>query len=363
MLPVYGNGRLVGYNCIIQAPAGGTYVVLAAPTSCPSGYNVDASSPSGCSQFTPPDPRYLGQPRTTTGCNCQEGNPINIVVGNKVEVVTDYQSPGPDKLAFTRQYNAMASLFSSLGFGWQSNFDSQIQFNGSTPSSTTGFYIVRPDGAWHWYQKSSGVWSSYYSDIDGALTTDGSTVWTYTDTEDTVETYDFTTGRLMSRRTRSGYQQTLSYDAGGHLASVTDSLGRTLRFTFANGVLQSMTDPDGGVHTYSYNSVGQFAPDELSQVTYPGATPGPTVQYLYENATYPYALTGIVDENGARIASWTYDANMHAVSSQHAGGADNTVIAYNLTGIGGAGTSTVTTPPRRAEDLYLELGCRAPAHH
>src|SRR6185437_15146729 len=134
-------------------------------------------------------------------------------------------------------------------------------------------------------------------------------------------------------RKRSGYQQTLQYDASGHLAGVTDSYGRTLSFTFANGVLRSMTDPDGRVYGYAYTAGLPLAgvtlavpvsPDRLSQVTYPDNS---VAQYVYEDTRFPYALTGIVDEDGNRFASWTYDNGRHPISSQHAGGADAVTIA------------------------------------
>jgi YD repeat-containing protein len=90
-----------------------------------------------------------------------------------------------------------------------------------------------------------------------------------------------------------------------------------------------MTMPDGSVYTYAFSSSGN-----LIAVTYPG---GAQRQYLYENTSFPNALTGIIDENGQRFASWTHDARGRAISSQHAGGADLTTIAYN-----GDGSSTAT---------------------
>ena len=64
--------------------------------------------------------------------------------------------------------------------------------------------------------------------------------------------------------------------------------------------------------------------------------------YLYENANFPDALTGITDENGNRFATWTYDPNYiypRAISNQRAAGADLTTVAYN-----NDGSITVTNP-------------------
>jgi len=69
-------------------------------------------------------------------------------------------------------------------------------------------------------------------------------------------------------------------------------------------------------------------------VTYPDGT---TKQYLSKNTSFVNALTGIIDENGSRFATYTYDTQGRAISSQHAGGAELTNITYN-----GDGTSTVT---------------------
>ena len=38
------------------------------------------------------------------------------------------------------------------------------------------------------------------------------------------------------------------------------------------------------------------------------------------DTTFPNLLTGIIDENGVRFATWTYDSLARATSSQHAGG-------------------------------------------
>jgi YD repeat-containing protein len=153
--------------------------------------------------------------------------------------------------------------------------------------------------------------------------------------DDTVETYH-SNGNLLSITWRGGYVQTLNFDANGWLTSVTDSLGRQLSFTLANGRIATMIDPDGRVYRYNYDSINAPTVYRLSEVVYPDETPlddtdNPRVQYVYEDARYPYALTGIIDENGVRYASWIYDDALRAISSEHAGGAGQTTIAYDDT--------------------------------
>jgi len=72
-----------------------------------------------------------------------------------------------------------------------------------------------------------------------------------------------------------------------------------------------VTAPDGKLYQYEYDSE-----QRLVQVTYPGQT---FRQYHYEHSGYPdYALTGITDENGDRYASFSYDAQGQAVTTEHA---------------------------------------------
>ena len=121
------------------------------------------------------------------------------------------------------------------------------------------------------------------------------------------------------------------------LTSVTDSYGRSFVFAYAGTLLQSVTTPDQLVLTYGYAAVGNAS--RLSSVSY-NTSPATSQTYLYEDSSYPFALTGIIDENGNRFATWTYDANGRATSSQHGGGADAMQVSYD----DATGNRTVTGP-------------------
>jgi RHS repeat-associated protein len=348
-------GDVAGYDCSLaylpQEDAG-------APVApdCSNGGSDDAMTPSGCSDFVRYNPEQVGcclcegggaqgtPPRRNGFCD-PAGDPVNVAIGNKYESVTDYESQGSDKLVFTRYYNAQSSEVSLLGLGWRTNFDRSIAARFGGPANQGPYFrLHRTDGAMYFFQLFNGSFVLGDSDLDGVITNDGANVWTFTDSDDTVETYGFVSGQLLSIRTRSGYTQTMQYDGNGNLASVVDSYGRTLTFSYANGVMQTMTDPDGRVYIYAHTTglTTTVNPDRLSQVTYPDNT---SVQYLYEDARFPYALTAIIDENGNRFASWTYDSARRAISSQNAGGADAVAINYDLVnflGIQLGGTVTVT---------------------
>jgi YD repeat-containing protein len=71
-------------------------------------------------------------------------------------------------------------------------------------------------------------------------------------------------------------------------------------------------------------------------VSYPD---GKTRSYLYENASFPQALTGIVDEGGVRFSTYTYDTQGRAVSTELAGGIGRYQVSYPA-----AGSATITDP-------------------
>ena len=185
---------------------------------------------------------------------------------------------------------------------------------------------------------NAGAWTTD-TDIDMTLVNSGST-WTLTDHGDTVETYkavSATEALLQTIQARNGYTQTLLYNSNNQVTSVTDSFNRQLSFTYSNSLLQSVTTPDGLVVTYGLTSSGTS--NLLTSVSY-STTPPTTKKYVYENSALPAALTGIVDENGSRYMTWTYDSSGRALTSQSGAGADLTTIAYN----DGDGSRTVTNP-------------------
>lgn len=127
----------------------------------------------------------------------------------------------------------------------------------------------------------------------------------------------------------SGQQYMYGYDgpSGGCLIPGDSSLACS-----ANN-LTSVTYPDGHSRVYHYNEAAQInGGNDCSQYSSVGNGFGGLLN----------SLTGITDENGVRFATWTYDCNGRATSSQHAGGAEKVAVSYSGMGADGTGTSTVT---------------------
>ncbi|HKB61111.1 MAG TPA: hypothetical protein VKC56_13825, partial [Gallionellaceae bacterium] len=197
------------------------------------------------------------------------------------------------------------------------------------------------------------------------------TGWAYVNDHDETETYD-ATGKLISITNRAGLSQTLTYSDGtsganggyvldasgnptttvlpaGLLIRVADPAGRTLQYGYdASNRVVKMTDPAGGNYLYTYDTN-----NNLSTVTYPDST---VKTYLYGEAadvsptpnagvTYVNSLTGTIDENGNRYATWTYDAAGHATSSENGAtgsGIDKATISYGTPDASGNVTNSVT---------------------
>lgn len=87
-----------------------------------------------------------------------------------------------------------------------------------------------------------------------------------------------------------------------------------------------MTAP-GVQITYAYNTNKR-----LTSVTRVVGGQTTQRQFHYEVIGKPDLLTGITDERGVRYATWTYDDQGRATSSEHANGAEHVGVAYNSDG-------------------------------
>jgi RHS repeat-associated protein len=122
-------------------------------------------------------------------------------------------------------------------------------------------------------------------------------------------------GRIRKIIERNGWVMSYAYDSAGRLRSITNAFGRQLTYSYnsTSGSVQ-LNLPDGGSIVYQGASV-RFADNSVKT-------------YLYENPSFPAAITGIVDENGTRFATYAYDSLGRAISSELAGGADRSTIQY-----------------------------------
>jgi uncharacterized repeat protein (TIGR03803 family)/YD repeat-containing protein len=274
----------------------------------------------------------IGEPKL----NCCVGYPIGFGTGNLFQEVTDYKTVAANRLAFVRYFNTFGDTNTRavmLGTNWRSTYDRYLRI---TLSNSQPVFVImeRSDGQELQFTNNGGRWTSY-SDVDLTLVQSGS-LWIVTNVNDSIETYSSVTASLAllsSIQARDGCTQTLQYNAGNQLLSVSDSFGRTFQFAYNGSLLHTLTMPDGLVVTYGYNSSGvnPGVLNRLASATY-STVPQTSVSYQYENTNFPFSLTGIIDEDGNRYATFAYDSTGRAVLSQHANGADLTTIGFNADG-------------------------------
>jgi YD repeat-containing protein len=277
---------------------------------------------------------------TSTG-GFSAGEPIDIASGNMFYQATDYTTAGQNPLAFTRSYNSrgnigVTTLAKTLGINWRSNYDRYLQL------SSSQVIAERADGQQLTFTLSGSAWTAA-SDVDATLTHSGS-AWKLKDYNDATETYlatSATEAQLSTVQTRNGYMQTLHYNGKKQLTTVTDSYNRSLILHYnSNGTLSTVITPDTTTLTYGYTAGGGGS--NLTSITYPTSPPS-ALTYVYgENGAPPNALTGVIDENNNRYATWEYDSNTHATSSQLGTGPTAQIVGVSYDD--GANTRTVTNP-------------------
>jgi len=253
-------------------------------------------------------------------------NPIFLTSAEKYRSEPDWTDSGPAALSVVRTYRSNWGSDTSrpdvgLGQVWTHNHATTLK---ATPSSSpTAVAITSPEGYLRTFVKAVG--SSTWTATNGAdVLTEAGGAWLYRRADDDAVLAFTADGKLQTRTERGGFTYTYAYDGSGRLASVSNGFGRSMVFAYAGGKLATVTLPDARVIGYTYDSVGR-----LVTVLYPD---GKSRGFLYENASFPQALTGILDESGVRWGTFAYDSDGRAISTELAGGVNRYQVSYPYTG-------------------------------
>jgi YD repeat-containing protein len=312
----------------------------------------DPNNPNSCqyNSGTAPNDTGIGSTSCRSG-PVEDGNPINHGNGNKRQLETDYLSAVGYGVELQRTYNGNSIRNGRYGARWSSNYERMVWTNTYNIKTTAG--VQRSDGKILTFTLAGGVYRPD-ADVTDSLTRQADSLnntigWQYRVAADqSLESYD-AAGKLVRTTSRDGWVQTLSYSDAttpamvapqpGLLLRVTDQFGRQLNFTYdSSSRVSQMTDPTGKAISYSYDSN-----NNLASVTYQD---GKTRSYVYNEPAYtaganlPTALTGIIDENSVRFATFNYDSSGKAISTEHVGGVEKYSIGYTQPG----SQSTVTDP-------------------
>jgi RHS repeat-associated protein len=271
--------------------------------------------------------------RLTSVCTVTEGNPCSPMTGNKSHTETDFMAGA---IEFTRYYNSSLELGSNpMGKGWSHSYDTRLISSG-------GYSLVKPDGNVEEFSNASG-------DRYRSITTPGKILVVANDLAQLTypggrkEIFELAPSpavgpqhfRLIEIYTADLPDRAvaLSYSGpAGLLDSITGPFGRQLRIEYElDGYINTLMLPDGKRIQYLRD-----AGENLSEVIFQD---GGNRVYLYEDSHFPNHLTGIIDENGARFATYQYDGFGRVTLSEHSGGANRVSLDYV-----DAGTTEVTGP-------------------
>ncbi|WP_301153884.1 RHS repeat protein [Metapseudomonas otitidis] len=229
------------------------------------------------------------------------GNPIVFSTGNKIQ----FEMPLPD-LRLT--YNSSDGM-------WRHNYSDYIITDDDYAAITTS------DGKEIYFTKTQ---NSYTENLPktGVLKQENGLL-TYISQENKIMFFD-SYGRLSKIIEHGKTHHVI------HSAYITTANSPTGSIELKTKGAQLLSAKSGSIEiAFNYNSQ-----NKLSQLNYSN---GLIRHYLYEDSRNPNLLTGITDERGIRYATWTYDDQGRAISSEHAGGAEKVTVAYNADG-----SSTVT---------------------
>jgi RHS repeat-associated protein len=278
---------------------------------------IPPNSPPSGGPPTPPQTNTL--PPVELGLCTQ--NPIEPANAAKTRAEIDWVDGGPEPLGFVRFYNSKASANSGMGPGWRHNWDAYMLL--APASSPFAANIVLPSGNSYRFSKVTINQAVSWKPTFGkdTLKQNPDSTWTLRlSNDDSLWNFD-QQGHLINTANRSGRTTSFAYFANGRLKTVTNPFGRQMSFGYnSNNQLASIQTPDGRTFAYAYD-----APGRLLSAAYPD---GKLRQFLYENLSFPHALTGIIDENNKRWGTFAYDAIGRATSSELAGSVSRYEVSY-----------------------------------
>lgn len=233
-------------------------------------------------------------------CSC---NPVDTATGGKFLKYIDIAVAPNSPLKFSRYYNSQNSH-------WTFDFTQKLvrgedlaSPGGNSSEKYTRYYLHRPNGRTEniiIYQDMVTLLQSTYEYLnnDGTvLAKESNGDWMYTLVDGTNEIYE-SAGLLKEIDYVNG--QKLKITHAGTTITVTDDFNNSIAMETADNTYSKVLSVIGAAGTISY----QYSGANLTKATFED---GKYIQYLYENASFPYAITKIIDERGRAFKGVAYD--------------------------------------------------------
>lgn len=142
-------------------------------------------------------------------------------------------------------------------------------------------------------------------------------------------------GRITIAYTAGDIYKASSASFPSRILTLTSDVGEVV--TLVDDVIGGFVRVSSGAFTAAFAFSAKGMPAFLIKSIDGASTP--LRSYYYEDSRFPKYLTAIMDERRIKYATWTYDTQGRAISSEHADGAEKVLISYNSDG-----SRTVTNP-------------------
>lgn len=267
--------------------------------------------------------------------------PINDATGEFWHTFTDFHIPGRMALDFTRTYSSQrTATLGPTGYGWTDNYNQSLSFDGSgnaTAHAGNGSAVIFAFTSPSTYTAAPSEHVTLVKNGDGTftLTDTGKNQTIFNAAVANVSTLQ----KLVDRHGGAAYTLTLAYNGDGTLATVTDPAARTLTFTYqtigSNKLVQSVSDSASPARTVAFQ-YGTNSGDPTTYLSLTQATDvaGGLTRFTYDSSHYLLTMT---DPNGG-ITTNSYESGSHRISSQQDPIHRTTTFAYSN------GITTITDP-------------------
>lgn len=304
---------------------------------CPTNYTKESKYINGELYYD----CIANKPKIQNSCEATVGNPCSITTGNKTLHETDWERPN-SPLKVKRVYGSLLSKEQAWHYNHQAKLEigeiQDIDLNvkpQSIQEPNTAIVITRLDGSKIVAQRkfiNNTITNEWFIDKDTNLQlSQHGSLWQLKNLKTgTVESYQNLHSSLGLPLVRIDYLngQSLTYHyEQNRLIKVYDHLNQELHYEYnPNGQINSIRLPNGKNIVYSYDNLGRLS--TVKRAGYGIKT------YIYDEADKApndntNLITGIIDENGKRYASYHYDNENRGISTEHAGATQKFTLNYH----------------------------------
>lgn len=267
-------------------------------------------------------------------------DPVNLSTGNFIYNKTDLEYMGAAGFSFRRFYNSINTYLGVLGKDWNTNFEVHLRFEPSKVFEGDEIIVLKEDGK---EERFLPVNDEIYTPGGNSLAVLTKTKQGYEyvtlegfkyifDEDGIFRRYEDINGQgitliyvfesnknTLNKVIRdSGEYFEFAYDKSGYLSSVTDSMGRVVRYEIEDGKLTKVTRPDGTTFKYTYTLNGKLKSvenpraivtvenefDLEHRTTCQKFPDGTTMQYEYDDSEKIVTLT---ERNGSKSVHYHDD--------------------------------------------------------